>query len=232
MTVRELFKSLDRDDFIKYYCLYELSCSSDKYEMTDSSKQVICDLFDKLCGAEPIVDEECLDGIIFCTPWIGSNSLNSFLVHEYDLLNPQDDGFVEHYGYEFTSMLKILNYKVSDACLLYFNDRRQIAASILYEMTFFGWTIEDQEDESSELLDGLNKQVKEIQNYEENGGDCPYVSASEVLDHFNCLFNKTEFEELSEQKFSTIEGQFGIDLRDTLYDLERHYISLNKDKNK
>ena len=228
MTVQELFKSLDRDDFIKYYCLYELACSSDRYEMTDSSKQIIADLFDKLCNAEPLIDEDCLDGIIFCTPWVGSNSLNSFLVHEHDLLNPQDDGFVEYYGYEFTSMLKILNYKVSDACLLYFCDERQIAASILYEMTFFGWTIEDQEDEAAALSDHLKEQVEEIQDYEENGGECPYVPANEVFDKFDFIISKTETEKMYEQQLSTIEGQCGIDIRDTLYDLERHYISLNR----
>ena len=37
MTVQELFKSLDKEDFIKYYCQYE-DVLAGKYEVTEKGK--------------------------------------------------------------------------------------------------------------------------------------------------------------------------------------------------
>ena len=40
MTVQELFKSLNKEEFINYYCYYDLS-GSDKYQTTEKGKQIV-----------------------------------------------------------------------------------------------------------------------------------------------------------------------------------------------
>ena len=53
MTVQELFKSLDREDFIKYYCQYE-DVLAGKYEVTEKGKKIVTDLFNQLLTIDPV----------------------------------------------------------------------------------------------------------------------------------------------------------------------------------
>lgn len=221
MTVQELFKSLDKNDFIKYYCQYE-QILANKYSTTDSGRLIIEELFDKLISSEPIENKD--DCIVFCIPELGSISYSSYHVYKKDLLEPAESGYVEHYGLDFVPMLETLGYKVSDACLFYLADPRQIAASILYEMTYFGYTIEDQKDESSTLLDSLTIQVEEIQKAEDKG-ESIVAPIEEVFERVGWVDTRTNSEKLYQEKFSTIEGTCGIDLRDLLYEMERDYIN-------
>lgn len=225
MTVQELFKSLDKEDFIKYYCQYE-DVLAGKYGVTEQGKKIVTDLFNQLLTIEPTPTEDDKTWIVFSIPDAGTISLNSFLVEKDDLLNPREDGYVEHWGYEFNPMPEILSYEVSKACLQYLIDPRQLAASILYEMTFFGYSIESQENEATDLRNSLNEQIEEIQNYEENGGECPYVSADEVFRDYDLssFFNRSEEDKAFERDMSTIEGEFYNKLRDRLYDFERAYL--------
>ena len=225
MTVQELFKSLDKEDFIKYYCQYE-DVLAGKYEVTEKGKRVVTDLFEQLLTAEPLPDADNISWIIFSIPDVGTISLNSFSVKANDLLNPGENGYVEHYGYEFDSMRKVLAYKVSDACLKYLSDPRQFAASILYEMTFFGYTIDDQEEDATNLLNSLNEQVDEISEALDNGDDSALSSFEEVATSvgWNWVDNRTEEDKVFEKDVSNLEGEFYIKLRDRLYDLERVYL--------
>lgn len=227
MIVQELFKSLDKKDFIKYYCQYECVLSN-KYRTTKNGKKIITDLFDKLCNADPILtsndDDNGMNEIIFCIPELGTISCSTYSVYEKDLLEPDDTGYVEHYGIEFDSMLKVLGYKVSDACLFHFDDPRLIAASILYEMTFFGYTLEDQEDEAKALLDSLHEQVEDIKEKEEKGEPIG-IPADEVFNGLGWVDNRSEKEIFYQNKCSEIYGNCGIDLRDLFYDMERDYLN-------
>lgn len=223
MTVQELFKSLDKEDFIKYYCQYE-DVLAGKYEVTEKGKKVVTELFDQLLTVEPIPAKEGKNWIVFFTPWVGSIALNSFLVEKNDLLNPSESGYVEHYGYEFDPMREILSYEVSNACLKYFDNPRQLAAAILYEMTFFGYSIDGQENEAAELLSGLHKQVEEVTEAVENGDDSKFSSWEDVKDTLGWVDTRTEEDKAFEQDMSTIEGEFCNKLRDRLYDFERAYL--------
>jgi hypothetical protein len=223
VTVQELFKSLDRDDFIKYYCQYD-DVIAGKYETTEKGKKVVTELFDQLLAVKPIPAENNKNWIVFSIPEAGTISLNSFLVEKDDLLNPSEDGYIEHYGYEFDPMREILSYEVSKACLQYFNDPRQIAAAILYEMTFFGYSIEDQENESTGLQNSLTEQVEEITETLENGDDSKFSSWEEVKDKLGWVDTRTEEDKAFERDMNTIEGEFYNKLLDRLYDFERAYL--------
>ena len=52
MTVQELFKSLDKELFVNYYCRYEEDEKS-KYLTTDKGKQIIIRLFNQLLEVTP-----------------------------------------------------------------------------------------------------------------------------------------------------------------------------------
>jgi hypothetical protein len=223
MTVQELFKSLDREDFIKYYCQYE-DVLAGKYEVTEKGKKIVTDLFNQLLTVDPVPAKENKNWIIFSIPEAGTISLSSFTVEREELLNPGEDGYVEHYGYEFDPMREILSYEVSKACLQYFNDPRQVAASILYEMTFFGYSVDNQEEEATQLLDSLNEQADEITEALENGDESKLSSFEDVVDHIGWVDTRTEEDKAFEHDISTIEGEFYIKLRDRLYDLERAYL--------
>ena len=77
MTVQELFKSLDKEDFIKYYCQYE-DVLAGKYEVTEKGKKIVTDLFNQLLTIEPLPAKENKNWIIFSIPEAGTISLSSF----------------------------------------------------------------------------------------------------------------------------------------------------------
>ena len=53
MTVQELFKSLDKEDFIKYYCQYE-DVLAGKYEVTEKGNKIVTELFNQLLTIESL----------------------------------------------------------------------------------------------------------------------------------------------------------------------------------
>lgn len=213
MTVQELFKSLDKEEFIKYYCHYDL-LESDKYETTEKGKQVVTELFEKLLSVSPVENkDEC---IIFSIEQIGTEMLYSFLVHKQDLLDSDEP---EHYAYELSPMLEILGYDVSSACKYALKNDYKLAASILYEMTFFGYTIEDQQDEASEVTESINKSVQEIKE-----GTAELLTADEVFSNLGYEDTRTNFEQLFDDDKYTIEGNYFSDTRSRLYKLEKEYL--------
>lgn len=220
MTVQELFKSLDKELFVNYYCRYEEDEKS-KYLTTDKGKQIIIRLFNQLLEVTPNENKDKC--IIFSIPELGNERLYSFLVHEEDLLSNDKP---EHYGYELTSMLDILGYEVSEACR-YRLDSLQLAASILYEMTFFGYDIEDQKDESQAILETLNEHIEEIEN-----GTLKTISADEVFENlkyeYGYIDDRSEQEKIFEEQCDIISGNSSQELRDLFYDMEKHYILKNK----
>ncbi len=213
MTVQELFKSLNKEEFINYYCYYDLS-ESDKYEITEKGKQVVTELFEQLLTAKPVENENGC--IIFSIEQIGTEMLYSFLVHREDLLSSEEP---EHYAYELSPMLEILGYDVSTACKHALGNDYRLAASILYEMTFFGYTIDSQEEETSDTLTSLNKSVQEIEE-----GTAELLTADEVFSNFGYEDTRTYFErEFDDDKY-TIEGTYFVDMRTRLYKLEKEYL--------
>lgn len=213
MTVQELFKSLNKEEFINYYCYYDLS-GSDKYQTTEKGKQIVTELFEQLLTAKPVENENGC--IIFSIEQIGTEMLYSFLVHKEDLLSSEEP---EHYAYELSPMLEILGYDVSSACKYALKDDYRLAASILYEMTFFGYTIEDQEDEASEVTASISKSVQEIEE-----GTAELLTAEEVFSNLGYEDTRTSFEQLFDDDKYTLEGTYFSDMRSRLYKLEKEYL--------
>ena len=161
MTVQAFLQSLNLDDLVKAYCLYENDICNYHgtgnrkfHEDTDAVKKA----FEKILSLEPVVDE---NSIVFSIPELGTQSLDSFIVKKEELFDTELER-IEHYGYEFDSMREILGYQISKACRFQLNDDLLYACSILFEMTFFGYDPDYQEHETSKNIDKLNEQIEEL----------------------------------------------------------------------
>lgn len=236
MTVQDLFKTTlitnkDKNDFCKYYLRY-----IDNNIKGRNKKQKLFKLIDDICNCTDIkVDEE---SIIFFIPDYPKQDkedcMNNFLIHKEDLFKQEniiDPSKIEPYSYEFQSMKTILGYQVSQACLYAFKGKFRALASILWEMTFFGYDMEAQQQKAEEELEILNNAVEEVESHPEN-----LIKWEDIKVKFEEKYKikskiKPTYEEFFDNEYQTIENIFYNKLTDLLYQLERSYIRKDGRKN-
>lgn len=210
MTVQEYFRSLDREEFIKEYVYY---CD---YPKSAAKKNTLRNLLSKLDNLEIIVDSS---KIIFSVPVPNSKSLllDSFFIDREDLYK---DGRIEKYAYEMTPMQEILGYQISQACR-YFLGEYKFACSIFYEMTFFGYDLDNQKKEVTCLSSGLKKQVEEIKS-----GEAKLTPIEDLFKHFGFEDTRSEAEKFFDSEKFNIERAYSQKITETLYNLEREYLKI------
>lgn len=210
MTVQEYFRSLDREKFIKEYLYY---CG---YPKSTAKKNTIRDLLSKLDSLEIVVDPS---KIIFSVPVPDSEShlLDSFFIDREDLYK---DGRIEKYAYEMTPMQEILGYQISQACR-YFLGEYKFACSIFYEMTFFGYDLDNQKKEVTCLSSGLKKQVEEIKS-----GEAKLTPIEDLFKHFGFEDTRSEAEKFFDSEKFNIERAYSQKITETLYNLEKEYLKI------
>ena len=162
MTVQDLFKTTlitdkDKNDFCKYYLRY-----IDNNIKGRNKKQKLLKLVNDICNCENIeVNEENIIFFIPDYPNIDKDDcLNNFLIHKEDLFKQEniiDPTKIEPYSYEFQPMKNILGYQISQACLYAFKGKFRALASILWEMTWFGYDMEAQQQKAEEELEICRK---------------------------------------------------------------------------
>lgn len=227
MTVQELFKQTlntqkNREDFCKYYLRY-----IDNNIAGRNKKQKLLKLVDDICNCEDIkVDEE---NIIFFIPDYPKQDkddcMNNFLIHKEDLFKQEniiDPNKIEPYSYEFQPMKSILGYQVSQACLYAFKGKFRALASILWEMTWFGYDMETQQQKAEEELEILNNAVEEVENHPENLIKWEDIKIDEKYKIKSRV--KPAHEEFFDGEYQRAENIFYNKLTDLLYQLERQYI--------
>lgn len=209
MTVQEYFRSLDREEFIKEYIYY---CS---YPKSAAKKNLIRNLLSKLDTLEVAADSS---KIIFSVPVPDSEShlLDSFFIDIEDL---DKDDRIEQYAYEMTPMQEILGYQISRACS-YFLGKYKFACSILYEMTFFGYDLDNQEKEVIHFSKGLKEQIKEIKS-----DPTKLAPVDDVFEHFGFTDTRSKAEQLFDSEKFRIEGIYCQKIAEALYKLEKSYIN-------
>ena len=227
MTVQDLFKTTliadkDKNDFCKYYLRY-----IDNNIKGRNKKQKLLKLVNDICSCEDIrVDKE---NIIFFIPDYPKQDtedcINNFLIHKEDLFKQEniiDPNEIIPYSYEFQPMKTILGYQVSQACLYAFKGKFRALASILWEMTWFGYDMEAQQQKAEEELETLNTAVNNIEYHPENlimwedfKIDDKYKIKPKV---------KPAHEEFFDNEYQINENIFYNKLTDKLYQLERSYI--------
>lgn len=236
MTVQDLFKTTlitdkDKNEFCKYYLRY-----IDNNIKGRNKKQKLLKLIDDICKCTDIKIDE--NSIIFFIPDYPKQDkedcMNNFLIHKEDLFKQEniiDPNNIEPYSYEFQPIKSILGYQVSRACLYAFKGKFRALASILWEMTWFGYDMESQQQKAEEELEILNNAVEEVENHPEN-----LIKWEDIKVKFEEKYKikskiKPAHEEFFDSEYQVAENIFYNKLTDLLYKLERWYIRENEKRN-
>ena len=228
MIVQDLFKLIynDREEFAKYYLHWFHPTLKRR-----NKKQMIMNLVEQLCNQTDLPENKN-KAIIFVIPDYPKNdcseNINSFVIHKNDLFiedNIIDSTKIQPYAYELCTMREILNFNVSDACLYAFGGLYRYLSSILYEMTYFGYSLERQEEEVKETSNNIDEQVENIKN-----GIAKTISWDELKESLDRNYKIPEipkkpiYEENFDNEFGVADNIFSNKLFDLLCSLERNYI--------
>ena len=236
MTVQELFQTtLDtnkrKEEFVKYYLRY-----IDNNIKGRNKKQKLLKLVDDLCTCGDVNEDE--SSIIFFIPDYPTHDnedcMNNILIHKDELFKQEniiDPNKIIPCSYEFQSMKTILGYQVSQACLHCFRGKYRALSSILYEMTFFGYSMESQEKNSIKELEDLNEKIDGIEEPVENSFINWEALEESITKKHKIKFYKPMFEKVFDDRYQEIENIFLNSLTDILYSLERQYIRFKEKKN-
>lgn len=214
MTVRELFESLDRDSFIYEYNSY---C---KKSETVKRQKMLNDLLDSFELLETKPEES---QIVFCTPSLEDSYFDTFIIKKEDLLFTEIESgdLPQHYAYELCSMTEVLGYTVSDACIYAFGEYK-VACTILYEMTFFGYDLDEQKAAVTQESNQLTEAVTQIKE-----GLMKGIPFDQVLQDIGFVDERKDFEKTFDTNKFIIEGEASKKLLTELCKLEIHYLFEN-----
>lgn len=201
MTVQEFLKSIDREELIDSYLNY---CNE---KITKKSKEALNKFFDNILSKEVVEDDSW---IIFSLPTLDSTYFDSFVVHRKDLTKNK----IDSYAYEFNKVTEVLGYSVSNACI-YAYGKYKVACSILYEMTFFGYDIEEQEKTVNKEVEDLKKQVEEI-----NSGTAKLEDLDTFLAKINYKDDRTDLQKEFDTERIRLEHKYYKNLKKLLCKLE------------
>ena len=211
MTVQELFKNLDRDTFIDEYLNY---CGEPKSAKRKERLENLLNAFNTI----NVTPNNSL--IVFCEPIVGENHLDSTVIKKEELLDTEvENGKVpEGYAYEFNSMIEILGYSVSKACIYAFGAIK-VACSILYEMTFFGYDVDAQQENVKQKTEKLSKAVEEVYN-----GEAKLTSFTDFCKKYGWTDSRKDFEKDFDTAKMHIECEASKKLKQELCKLEISYL--------
>lgn len=201
MTVQEFLKSIDREELIDSYLNY---CNE---KITKKSKEALNKFFDNILSKEVVEDDS---QIIFSLPTMNSTYFDSFVIHRKDLTKNK----IDSYAYEFNKVTEVLGYSVSNACI-YAYGKYKVACSILYEMTFFGYDIEEQEKTVNKEVEDLKKQVEEI-----NSGTAKLEDLDTFLAKINYKDDRTDLQKEFDTERIRLEHKYYKNLKKLLCKLE------------
>lgn len=210
MTVKELFKSLDRESLISEYLCY---CGEPN---TSRRRKVFNNLLDSF---ESLDVQPSTSQIIFCTPLLGDHQFDSSLLEKDELISAvSESSLPQIYAYELCPMKDVLGFSVSRACIYAFGEYK-VACAILDELTFFGCDLEVQRKVVTQESNRLHEAVSQIKEGLAGG-----ISFDQALKDIGFEDDRKEFE----QKFDTnrflIESEVSRKLLTELCKLEVNYI--------
>ena len=212
MTVQELFKNLDRNVFINEYLNY---CGEPKSAKRRERLKNLLDAFNNI-NVTPNNS-----WIVFCEPIVGENHLDSTIIKKEELLDTKvENGEVpEGYAYEFDCMTDILSYSVSLACIYAFGIIK-VACSILYEMTFFGDTLDMQQENVKQEIKQLNRSIEEV-----HSSKAELVSFTDLCKKYDWTDSRKDFEKDFDTAKMLIDHESFKKLKQELCKLEISYLA-------
>ena len=234
MTVQELFKSIDRKEFIDAYLrndnetlnmfFREDLSIQEIYSKVNFFKEVVLAAFDRFCEAEVERNEEY---IVFAIPeYEGDTSAHSFLSLREEILNPETVERIEHYAYEFSPHEEILGYDVSEASRYEIGDDIVVALSIFNEMTFCGITEEHHKEKVEEITQSLKEAEEEIQN-----GTAEYRPIEDLFKDLGWEDKRTQEEKDFSLDIARIQGNAYVQTLNKYFEMEKYYILRKGEEN-
>lgn len=224
MTVQELFKSIDTDDFVEDYISFDkyfANMTLDKSIMPAEriaqlmrAKQHIADAFDHFKELEGVVPGT---DVVFCEPATPDDyeNVHTFVVKadELDAYNGKER--LETYAYEFEEDKSILGYQVADVSR-FMLDNLRCASVIFYELTYFGYDVETRSKERGDVIESLKQAQKDI----EEGNTVP---AEDVFKKLGWTDTRKPFEKKLEWDMMTAYSRYTQTARKKMFLTEQRY---------
>ena len=234
MNIQQLFQSIqnEKDAFVDFYLTYDNSISD---------RNVIEKLFDDICSYQDVIENK--DCIIFSIPqyprYDTVDNMHSFAINRVELLlffEKIQSEFtlvsspLETYAYDCASIKELLGYQVSEACMYAFKNIYRYLASILYEISFHGYDLENRDIAVRNILEYLNQAVADIDVDETSN----YIDFRELfkdkdllnLDLDNIIL-PSDSESMFEKAYANANNKFSEELLTQLYCLEATYLLEN-----
>lgn len=210
MTVKELFKSLDRESLISEYLCY---CGEPN---TARRRKVFNNLLDSF---ESLDVQPNTSQIIFCTPLLGDHQFDSSFFEKDELISAVSENHLpQNYAYELCPMRDILGFLVSRACIYAFGEYK-VACAILDEMTFFGCDLEMQREAVTQESNQLHEAVSQIKE-----GLVKGIPFDQALKDIGFEDSRKEFEQRFDTNEFLIKAETSKKLLTELCRLEINYI--------
>jgi hypothetical protein len=228
MTLQELFKSINEDEFIDVYLrndtqtldlIFDNSISlKEKVKKIEDFKEII---LNTLHLFQTMQTEKNDEYIVFAIPSCEDDALaDSFLVERDKLLQMQDSDNIEHYSYMMSPHEEVLSYDISKASRLKIDDDVCLAVSIFNEMTFCGVT----EESYSEQINDIKNRIDEVQKEHETNPE-NFKPIDDLFKELGWEDNRTEEEKEFCLTVDKIEGKAYAQICKKYYEMEKYYLS-------
>ena len=230
MTVKELFKKVDKDVVASYYITDCLRSIIDVERLADTFNipQVKESVINLLTELENVNEQISENDILFITPCFDL-ALHSypdvFTVDKQDLADL--DKFFNTYCFDLCPVEEILGYQLAESIFLLDMTEEEAAATILHELTNFGATVEKINARKLKF----KQRLEEASNYEPED----LKTFDEIFDDLKDKYPEFDEEEPTEE-FKSVQtevvqlmGNFSKDLMHKQFEYEQK-IRLGKNK--
>lgn len=235
MNVQELFKSVNVDEFVHEYMNYdchfrnileddEMDADTRK-SLISSGKKMILSSFENMKNMDISNYKNEEKNIVFVLPSYDEGmELDTFLVEQKDLeeFNKDENFRVETYGYEFCDTNKILSFIVSETSRFMIDNDAKVAASIFYEVTFFGYDECEKAEKLEETKNEINAALEEVK--EDVNNSEKFIPPDKVFENLGYVDKRYDFEKTFETEVLKLEMEFSQKRRNLIFKQENKYI--------
>ena len=235
MTVQELFKKVDKNEFIEKYLkndgeTLDIIFGSEhsleeKITLVQRLRDVVLESFEKMRQLELERDPEY---ICFAIPYAEDENFgwDSFISKREEILNKDIIERVEKYAYELSPAEDTLRYDVSETCIKSYGEL-EVAVAIFCELTFCGVDFDRREERQNEIHDDINESLQEIEEAKENGEEIKGVPAKDVFASLGWIDEREPFEKDFDMNRMRNDGEYFSKLYKMIIDQEFIYITKN-----
>ena len=236
MTVQELLRSVDTEEFIDEYLqndgetkelLFDKQYTpNEKFAMIDKFRTMIEKTLNQMREMEITPDNEW---VVFSLSYEedGMFGWDCFMSKREDILKCNEVERVEKYAFEFSDIKEVLACDVSEVSR-YIHYDVPVAVAIFKEMTFFGIDIDARNKKTEEEIKVINEAAEECKS-----GNCKsYKSADEVFAELGWVDSRTVEEKEFDLRKIKLFGKLNMDVTKLYMEWEKHYIETNRESSR